>query len=113
MDAAGLTVFFVVVASGHDLWGALRLPGLLWLGDITYSIYLLHGLILWAVFQCWLPHDLAGNWPVFLAVAVAVDLVLVLLCSGVFLAIERPAILMGKRHYRRFGRHAIAMGTNG
>ncbi|MDR3531477.1 MAG: acyltransferase [Rhodopila sp.] len=99
----GLSLFFAVVASGHDLWGALRLPGLLWLGDITYSIYLLHGLLLWAVLQCFWPHAAASSWPVFLGSAVTIDVILVLLSSFVFLCIERPAILLGKRHYRRFG----------
>jgi peptidoglycan/LPS O-acetylase OafA/YrhL len=102
----GLTVFFVVIASGHSLWGALRLPGLIWLGDISYSIYLLHAFLLWLVFQRLLPHEAGvGGW-VFLGVAVVVDVMLVLICSAVFLAIERPAIVMGKRHYyhvRRLG----------
>jgi peptidoglycan/LPS O-acetylase OafA/YrhL len=97
----GVTLFFVVVASGHDLWRFLRLPGLLWLGDITYSIYLLHGLMLAVVFQCLLPRAVAGRWPVFLAAAVAIDVVLVLAGSIIFLRLERPAILIGRRHCRR------------
>jgi peptidoglycan/LPS O-acetylase OafA/YrhL len=59
--AIGLTIFFAVIASGNDLWGVLRWPGLLWLGDITYSIYLLHGLLLWLVFQNIVPPTLATD----------------------------------------------------
>ena len=103
----GLTVFFVVVASGNNLWGGLRLPGLLWLGDITYSIYLLHGFMLWTVFQCFWPRAAGSNWAVFLGSSIVIDIVLVLIGSVVFLLIERPAVLLGKRHYRRFGPTAL------
>ena len=96
----GLTVFFIVIASGHDLWGALRLPGLLWLGDITYSIYLLHGFLLWALFQYGLPRDLVLSGPVFIVVSVVSDVALVAVSSLIFLTIEQPCIAMGKRHYR-------------
>lgn len=98
---AGLTVFFVVIASGHSLWGLLRLPGLLWLGDITYSIYLLHGFFLWLVLQRLMPRALASNGPAFLGSIVVIDVMLVLVSSVVFLMIERPAVLLGKRHIRR------------
>ena len=102
---AGLTVFFVAIASGHSLWGLLRLPGLLWLGDITYSIYLLHGLFLWVVLQWFLPRAMATSPPVFLGSVVTLDVVLVLVSSLVFMTIERPAILLGKRHVRRIAGH--------
>ena len=100
-----LILFFVTVASGNDFWGLLRLPALRWLGDITYSLYLLHGLTLWAVFQCWFPRELAGNGWAFLGMAILLDVILVLVCSAVFVMIERPAIMVGRRHYlsiRRF-----------
>ena len=107
---AGLTVFFVVIASGHGLWGLLRLPGLLWLGDITYSIYLLHGLFLWVVLQWSLPRALATSPSVFLASAVIIDAMLIPACSVVFMTIERPGILLGKRHVSRF-RSAFAVSA--
>jgi peptidoglycan/LPS O-acetylase OafA/YrhL len=98
---AGLTIFFVAVSTGQDLWGLLRLPGLLWLGDITYSIYLLHGFLLWLIFQGFAVTGQNPRWAWFLLVALLVDVVLVLLSSLVFLLIERPVILMGRRHRRR------------
>ena len=100
-----LILFFVTVASGNDFWGLLRLPALRWLGDITYSLYLLHGLTLWAVFQCWFPREAAGNGWAFLGMAILLDVILVLVCSAVFVMIERPANMLGRRHYlsiRRF-----------
>jgi len=109
----GLGLFFVVVASGHSLGGVLRQPGLLWLGDITYGIYLLHGFLLWLIFQRLLPHTAGNNGIIFLMAAVAIAIVLVLLCSAVFLTIEHPAILMGKRHYQWMTHSAAALRING
>jgi hypothetical protein len=63
-------------------------------------MYLLHGLLLWAAFQWLVPHQASRNMTVFVGLAVSVAAVLVLLSSAVFLAIERPATLLGKRHYR-------------
>lgn len=100
---AGLTLFFTVVASGNSLWGLLLMPGLLWLGEITYSIYLLHGFFLWLVLRCILPHALAANGFVFIASVTAIGAGLVLAASVVFLTIERPAVLLGQRRSRRSG----------
>jgi peptidoglycan/LPS O-acetylase OafA/YrhL len=108
----GLTVFFVVIASGHDLWGLLRRPGLLWLGDISYSVYLLHGVLLWTVFRRVLPHALATSAPVYIGLSLVNDILLVLIASAVFLAVERPAILAGKRWYRRLSRSAVPAGAS-
>ncbi len=107
---AGLSAFFIVVASGHELWGLLRLPGLLWLGDITYSIYLLQGFFLWVTLQWFWPRAIASRAPVFLGSILAIDIMLVLISSLTFLLIERPAILLGKRHYRRFRRTSARVG---
>jgi len=106
----GLTLFFIVIASGHHLWGLLRLPGLLWLGDITYSIYLLHGFLLWLVLQQVWPRTLASDGTVFLGSAIAIDVVVVLLSSIVFLTIERPGVLLGKRCLRISNLYPAAMG---
>lgn len=106
----GLTVFFTVVASGNDLWGLLRRPGLLWLGDITYSIYLLHGFVLWVVFQAWLP-GIAGQPGLFLGLVVLIDIAIVAVATLTFLAVERPGILLGRHVYRRLGQRAAPAAT--
>jgi peptidoglycan/LPS O-acetylase OafA/YrhL len=105
----GLGAFMIVVASGNDLWGMLRRPGLLWLGEITYGIYLLHGLLLWLVFQILLPRTLSLHAGVYAAAAAGTAIVLVLVCSIVFLTFERPAILIGRRHYRWLTRPAAVL----
>jgi peptidoglycan/LPS O-acetylase OafA/YrhL len=103
-----LSIFFVVVASGHSLWGILDRPALLWIGDITYSIYLLHGLLLWAVFRWLLPHEVSIHATIFVGSAMAIAGALILLSSAVYLVIERPTMLLGKRHYRWIVRNVAA-----
>ena len=45
--ACALLLFLAVVRDGGE-WPLLRLPGLRQLGVASYSLYLLHGLVLWA-----------------------------------------------------------------
>ena len=45
--ACALLVFLAVARDGSE-WPLLRLPGLRQLGVVSYSLYLLHGLVLWA-----------------------------------------------------------------
>jgi len=108
----GLTVFFTIVASGNDLWRLLRRPGLLWLGDISYPVYLLHGLLLWTVFRHLLPQETVASGPIYAGVSLVNDVVLVLAATAVFLAVERPAILAGKHWYQRLSRSAVLLRSN-
>lgn len=45
-----ITIVFTYIALGNSLFGLLKSPTLKLLGDISYSTYLLHGIILFAVF---------------------------------------------------------------
>jgi peptidoglycan/LPS O-acetylase OafA/YrhL len=43
-------MLFILVVSGCDLFGLLRSKPAILLGEISYSIYLLHGLVLYVIF---------------------------------------------------------------
>lgn len=95
--AALLTVVFSCVACGNTVGGLLVSPASRTLGDMAYSIYLLHGLALFVTFR-WLLGSAtsaalssAAHW----AIIVVVTPVLVLVCRASFLAIERPAMAWG------------------
>ncbi|MEN2398375.1 acyltransferase [Flavobacterium sp. MC2016-06] len=45
-----ITIVFVLIASGNTLFGVLKNATLKFLGEISYSTYLMHGIILFAVF---------------------------------------------------------------
>ncbi|MBL7990185.1 MAG: acyltransferase [Candidatus Kapabacteria bacterium] len=94
-----LTLFFTIIAAGNMLLGVLRPQSVLWLGEISYSIYLLHGLILWFVGQYVFTKLTFGTVQpaVFIAMSLVIVVCIVLLCSLTHLVIERPGIEMGKR----------------
>ncbi|QJI42732.1 acyltransferase [Pseudomonas sp. ADAK2] len=93
-----MSVFFVIVASGHTLFGALKPRSIRWLGEISYSTYLLHGFLLWVMVQR-LPHvlniDTRETW-VFLPTMALCACLLIIISSATFLYIEKPGINAGK-----------------
>jgi peptidoglycan/LPS O-acetylase OafA/YrhL len=98
-----LTIFFIVVASGNTLFGILSMRAALWMGEISYSIYLLHGIILWIVLQ-----NVAPSLPVlhrspqaFALTTFALATVVILVSSVSLLLIERPFIALGKQALKR------------
>jgi peptidoglycan/LPS O-acetylase OafA/YrhL len=46
-----LTLIFTLIAGGNSLFGLLTIRASRLLGDLTYSIYLLHGILLFVVFR--------------------------------------------------------------
>jgi peptidoglycan/LPS O-acetylase OafA/YrhL len=104
-----LSVFFVVVASGHTLFGALQPRSIRWLGEISYSTYLLHGFVLWLMVQR-LPHILPINtretWT-FLPMMALSACLLIIISSATFLFIEKPGINAGK-HFLKWLRNGRA-----
>ncbi|UVJ44445.1 acyltransferase [Pseudomonas sp. LS1212] len=94
-----LTLFFVIVASGNDLFGALKWRSIRWLGEISYSTYLLHGFVLWLVIYQLLPQlpYARDNSIPFLALIALSSCLLIVLSSITFLFIEKPGIVAGKK----------------
>src|SRR5450755_1539745 len=92
-----LTIFFVAIASGNTLFGLLKMRAARWLGEITYSIYLGHGIVLWVIMQNIVPR-LSWFHPTTIwmfASAIVVTPILVLLTSASYVLIERPFIAWG------------------
>jgi peptidoglycan/LPS O-acetylase OafA/YrhL len=87
--------FFISVACGNSLFGLLSSRGALLLGEISFSLYLLHGVVLSLLFtegasltQAFATTQLPAIFP-FAAIIV------VLVTSLTFLFIERPLISIG------------------
>jgi peptidoglycan/LPS O-acetylase OafA/YrhL len=89
-----LSFAFAIIACGNSLFGALEWPAVRGLGDMGYSVYLLHGLVLFAVFGLLLGTtetaalSTAGHWLVVDACAVVVTVV----SYTTFHLIEAPAM---------------------
>lgn len=88
-----LSTAFILIACGNDLFGMLSAASSRMLGEMTYSIYLLHGLLLSFVFR-WvigLPEaaqwSAAQHWGLVLGLSVP----LILLSHATYRFIEVPA----------------------
>ncbi len=93
-----LGIFFYLVISGCSLFGLLTLRASRRLGDISYGVYMLQGLVLASMFQCEPVRRFAlmspwRHWTVILAAAA----VLVGVATLAHRWVERPGISAGKR----------------
>lgn len=88
--------------------GALSLRPCVFLGRISYSLYLLHHSVLKSVAPWALAH---GGFPLLLAGVLVLSLALSSVCHR---WVERPAIALGARLARRFAPHPpLALGARG
>jgi peptidoglycan/LPS O-acetylase OafA/YrhL len=102
-----LSLFFVIVASGNTLSGALKPCSIRWLGEISYSVYLLHGFVLWAIVQrlpLVLQLDAREAW-IFLPLLALCSCLLIIISSLTFLYIEKPGIDAGKKTLQWLRQH--------
>ena len=96
-QVALMSVFFGLTALGNDLFGLFRTPASRLLGEISYSIYLTHGIVLFMLFTQWRIIDPGETGPLERVALVA--LVAAITTSGsmlTYLLIERPAIHFGR-----------------
>jgi peptidoglycan/LPS O-acetylase OafA/YrhL len=106
--------FFYLVCSGVSLWGLLRTRAAQRLGHISYSVYLLQGIVLTLTFAHGGVRTAAlGSGLTFWWVVAASAMVLVVLSGATYTLLERPGIRVGKRvaHWfsRRTRRRACAI----
>jgi peptidoglycan/LPS O-acetylase OafA/YrhL len=92
-----LGAFFLLVVSGASLFGLLRLTGARRLGDISYSLYLMHGTVITLLFS-YRPlteFSLTGSVQYYATQALSTT-VLLAVCVGTYLLIEKPGIALGR-----------------
>lgn len=86
-----LGIAFLIISLGNNVFGVLRNSGLKFLGEISYSVYLLHGLVLYVLFSMAGVFDFE-RWSllayVVLFPGVLLIVVLVSLCT--YRVIEKP-----------------------
>jgi peptidoglycan/LPS O-acetylase OafA/YrhL len=91
-------IVFAVLSSGNTVLGILDMKPVRRLGEISYSVYLLHGLVLSGVFAIGPVRAFAlqSNGRYWLAVALCGVLVIVVACLG-YLLVERPGMILGRK----------------
>jgi peptidoglycan/LPS O-acetylase OafA/YrhL len=89
-----ITVLFIAIASGNNLFGILTTRAACLLGQISYSIYLLHGMVLFFVFRFVAGFTSATTWsPVMHWTVIAACGALVAVISSLtYHFVEKPGI---------------------
>lgn len=88
---AGVAIGMVAVTGSARAERLLSRPPLLWLGRVSYSLYLYHALVMLALI-----HGLSGRLPLPAILAISLALSLVTAALGHRL-VEQPAMALGRR----------------
>jgi peptidoglycan/LPS O-acetylase OafA/YrhL len=104
-----VAVTFASVVGGDSIGGILRWKGVKWLGEISYGVYLIHGLVLYWTLAHLKRHVSLTELNVFAywTLIGALGVVVVSLSSLAHFAIEIPGIRAGKRVSRMVARSKI------
>ncbi|WP_185829199.1 acyltransferase family protein [Sphingomonas ginkgonis] len=89
--------FFVCVACGNRLFTTLGKPNWLVLGECSFGIYLLHGIVLFAIFTAGQPLVPSISADAFLVAMPLASVIIAPLTAACFVGIEKPMIATGKR----------------
>lgn len=93
-----ITFFFSTIVSGNSIFGLLRADFSLFLGEISYSIYLIHGLILFLIYKLFKIYDLINiNFTEHLLLSPLVGLSVVLVSTFSYVYIEKKWVSYGYR----------------
>ena len=93
-----LFIFFLPIALGNSVFGFLRLPAVRFLGEISFDIYLLHGIVIFILFTVLMPNTLSGiqtSWGMLAAMLITTFAVIAL-SLVVHLLVERPMLRFGR-----------------
>ncbi len=93
-----VSLFFIAIAFGNSMFGFLEKKSSILLGEISYSIYLLHGFIIYLLFTYFEIIDIKTVTLVEHTLMLPFLVVLVIFSSTLtYLYIEKPAIEYGRR----------------
>ncbi len=94
-----LITAFVIIALGNDMFGLLRLNSLKLLGDISYSIYLIHGILLFITYYSIYGVDNAKLLSIehYSTIILLLTRLLVTISYLSYRWIEKPGIDYGKK----------------
>jgi len=101
-----ITIFFTVLASGNKLFSKLKARPVSWLGEISYSIYLLHGLLLWLATNQIKRLTTEGtlNETNYIYITLLLTPALIAISTLTHISIEKPWISIGKKISRKINK---------
>ncbi|MGC3975273.1 MAG: acyltransferase [Nitrospira sp.] len=84
---------FLIIACGNSLYGILEWPASIVLGEMAYSLYLLHSVVLFVTYRLLLAESAATLSPVeHWAMVLCQVPALILLCFATFRLVEKPGM---------------------
>lgn len=94
-----ISAFFSLIVVGNDMFGLLRLKSSIFLGEISYGIYLMHGIVLY-VFFTFSINDITSlveftGYRLFMPIVAALT---VIISTFTYLLIEKPALTLGRKY---------------
>lgn len=97
IHVAIISLLFLLIASGNTMFGFLSLRSSIILGEISYSIYLLHGIILYVIFSVFKPITFSQyTIDEFTLLMPFVGVLVVLVSAITYLLIEKTFINLGR-----------------
>ena len=94
-----IAIFFMLVVFGNDMFGIFSLKASVLLGEISYSIYLLHGIILYLAFSVFniaiIKNCTLKEYLIFMPL---VSIIVILVSAFTFILIEKPSIKYGRKY---------------
>jgi peptidoglycan/LPS O-acetylase OafA/YrhL len=89
-----ISVFFIGIACGNNLFGILTLRAAGLLGQISYSIYLLHGLFLFTIFYFVIGFDGGAqlSFTSYWLTIAFISFFMIIFCSFTYRYIEKPSL---------------------
>lgn len=98
-SAAFICASFLIIAAGNNLFGLLTTNAAKYLGKISYSIYLMHGITLFATFKFILGFEYAASVSRigFGLLILAMTVLVIMVSTVTYYVIEEPAMKQVKR----------------
>jgi len=98
LQVLSISLFFILVVQGVSIFGLLKADFSIILGEISYSIYLLHGFILFGFYKYLLAYPINDisltNYFYFLPF---LSFLVILFSSFTYIYIEKPSMEYGKK----------------
>lgn len=92
-----LFLFFLMVVMGNNLFGVFTNKASVLLGEVSYSIYLLHGFVLYLIFTILGISAIEYKFQLYLLLMPIISVVVVGVSMATYLYIEKPFIQLNSR----------------
>lgn len=92
-----IALLFLLIVAGNSIFGLLSLRSSVVLGEISYSIYLLHGIILYIIFSIFRPISFVDySIDEFILFMPLIAVIVIIVSAITYITIEKTFIRLGK-----------------